>query len=434
MYKALRKFLSKVIVAIVCISLAGGALANTDVANLPMPEVGDHGAINTETNKDILVKFLKDDLGGYIGKFGNQALNNIVPIEAKVGLTFMNALSKVSNILYTALIPFVTIFIIIAYAFWIAFETYNMMTTGKGEIKKLFTDIVRKGAIIAIWLIILQNDPVKIFMTIMSPILGIATYISDLILNAITSVAGVTLADTCSAIKDYVATHISADNIITSEQATALICVPTRASTFCYTAIIAGLKWLMSGIGHSVFVTLCGLYYIYMFLKVAWKFAFMGLGVIADLFLGVMMLPFTAINETVGKTSFKGLAGDMFNGFLNIFSTESLQKQIDRLVNAAIYFVSLAIVIAFCAALLSSVVTLDLNALPTIDNTGFWMTALVAGLTLHFANKAADIAKDLGGSIDKSMGDAAQKDVEGLYKSTKNQISSWYKAIKDSRK
>ena len=160
----------------------------------------------------------------------------------------------------------------------------------------------------------------------------------------------------------------------------------------------------------------------------------MGLGVIADLFLGVMMLPFTAINETVGKTSFKGLAGDMFNGFLNIFSTESLQKQIDRLVNAAIYFVSLAIVIAFCAALLSSVVTLDLNALPTIDNTGFWMTALVAGLTLHFANKAADIAKDLGGSIDKSMGDAAQKDVEGLYKSTKNQISSWYKAIKDSKK
>ena len=185
MYKALRKFLSKVIVAIVCISLAGGALANTDVANLPMPEVGDHGAINTETNKDILVKFVKDDLGGYIGKFGNQALNNIVPIEAKVGLTFMNALSKVSNILYTTLIPFVTIFIIIAYAFWIAFETYNMMTTGNGEIKKLFTEIVRKGVIIAIWLIILQNDPVKIFMTIMSPILGIATYISDLILNAI---------------------------------------------------------------------------------------------------------------------------------------------------------------------------------------------------------------------------------------------------------
>lgn len=161
---------------------------------------------------------------------------------------------------------------------------------------------------------------------------------------------------------------------------------------------------------------------------------FMALGVIADLFLGVMMLPFTAIKETIGSTSYKGMAGNIFNSFLKIFSTESLDDQIKRFVQAAIYFVSLSIIVAFCAAMLSGVVDADIaSRIPTLENDGFWVTVLVGALTWWFANQAMDLAKKLGGSITTSVGDQMRGDIKKMWDNTTGTAKKWWKIIKDGK-
>ena len=193
--------------------------------------------------------------------------------------------------------------------------------------------------------------------------------------------------------------------LIDANAAADMLCVPTRLSGFFYTAVAAGWQWTIAGIGRSAFTTIVGIIFIFVFVKAIWKFALMALGVIMDLFLAVLLLPFTAIAETIGKTSYKGIAGDIFNGFLGIFKTQSLSSQIQKFVNAAIYFVSLSIVIAVCAALLSGAVTSNLAAeIPTLENTNFVITLLTALLVSYLANRADEIAKNLGGSIDASFG------------------------------
>ena len=177
----------------------------------------------------------------------------------------------------------------IAFAFWIMFETYKMIQDGKGEIQKLMTDIVKKGVLIAIWVVILRFGPAQVFMWVMGPIISVSTYVSDLILGAVAQSAGADLPDTCAAIREYAAAHTSANNIVNATAAADMLCVPTRMSGFCYTAIAAGWKWMTAGIGTSAFSVIGGLIFIIVFIMLAWKFAFVALGVIADLFLGVMM-------------------------------------------------------------------------------------------------------------------------------------------------
>lgn len=434
MIQTLRKILSKIIVATFVVTISVPVFAAT--SNLPgMPDIGDHGQWLTENNRSAFVGELSSDIGKFQGDFQNQLVQDYVPIEAKVGLAFMNGMSFVAKILDSSLVRFMEIFIIIAFAFWIMLEAYKMMTDGKGKVQELLMGILKKGTKISIWIIVLHFGPAKIFMWVMGPIITISTYMSDLILNSVAQSAGANLPDTCAAIREYAMTHISADNIIDPRAAADIMCVPTRMSGFCYTAIAAGWEWINFGIGTSLFTVGAGVTFIVAFLLVAWRFAFIALGVIADLFLGVMMLPFTAVAETVNKTSYKGIVGNIYNGFLAIFNTESLSAQISRFIQAAIYFVSLSIVIAFCAAMLSGVFDSNLASnIPTLENQDFLTTLLVVLLTWWFANKASQIASDLGGKIDSSVGTKIQKDAKDYWKAAKKQYKSWSDAIKESRK
>ena len=433
MIRTLRKILSKIIVVVLIATISVPAFGTA--SNLPgMPDIGDHGQWLTENNRDAFVGQLSNDVDKFQSEFQKQLVQDYVPIEAKVGLAFMNGLSFVADILDSSLVRFIEIFIIIAFAFWIMLETYKMMKEGKGNIQELLMGIVKKGIMISIWLIVLHFGPAKIFMWVMGPIITISTYMSDLILNSVTQSAGANLPDTCAAIREYAMAHTSPDNIIDARAAADIMCVPTRMSGFCYTAIAAGWQWIKYGIGTSLFTIVAGVTFVVAFLLVAWRFAFIALGVIADLFLGVMMLPFTAVAETVNKTSYKGIIGDIFNGFLTIFNTESLSAQINRFIQAAIYFVSLSIIIAFCAAMLSGVIDSNLAAnIPTLESQDFITTLLVALLTWWFAKKASNIASDLGGKIDSSVGTNIQKHTTTLWKNSKKQYQAWRKAIKESR-
>ncbi len=431
--KSLRKILSKIFVAVLATVLVTSAFGAT--ANLPMGDIGDHGTWATENNREKLLTNITHDVEQFSGDFQNQLVRDYVPLEAKIGLAFMNALSFISDILDSSLVRFVILFMFIAFAFWIAFETYNTMKSGKGDIPKLLLEIVKKGTVIAVWVIILRFGPAKLFMWVMGPIVSVGTYVSDLILGAVAESAGADLPNTCAAIREYAVAHTSANNIVDATAAADMLCVPTRMSGFCYTAIAAGWKWIASGIGTSAFSVVGGIVFIVSFIGLAWKFAFMALGVIADLFLGVMMLPFTALTQTIGSTSYKGIAGNIFNQFLGIFSAESLDKQIERFVQSALYFVSLSIVVAFCAAMMSGVIDTDLaSRVPNLNPGGFIETLLVVALTWWFASRGTEIAGKLGGSITTTVGDQMRGDVTTLWNKTYGTAKDWWKIIRTGKK
>lgn len=396
--------------------------------NLPMSEIGDYGTWATDGNMELFTSEVKRDIDAFQSQSTQKTLvPDYVPIEAKIGIALMNGLSLVGDVLDGSLVRFVIIFLIVAYIFWIMFEAYNMMKNGSSAME-LGVNLVKKGAVLAIWIIILAFGPARAFMWVMAPILGVATYLSDLILNAVSGIIGVQLPDTCAAIREYAVANASPNMSIDALSAANMMCVPTRLSGFFATAIATGWQWVVAGIGTSAFTTLVGAAFIVIFIYNGFKFALMGLGVIVDLFLAVLMLPFTAIAETIAKTSYKGIAGDIFNGFLGLFKPESLSTQIQRFINAAIYFVSLSIVVALCAALLSGTITIDTSGqIPTLENNGFIITLLTGCLVAYLANRTAQIAKDIGGSIDDSFGTRFGKDIQKLWDKTRGFVKNMRK-------
>ncbi len=437
MIKFMRKFLSTIMVAVVAIGICMPAFCASSNLQTSVQtgaaDIGDFGSWATENNRQLFLNSLTYDINQFRGPSQNQLVSDYVPIEAKVGLAFMNAFSFIGRILDSSLVRFTIIFIIIAYAFWMLCEAYTIII-GQNQAKEKVLEIGKVGIKVAMWAAVLSIGPAETFMLLISPIMYLGTLFSDVILDATASIAGVDLPDTCSAIHEYAKAHISSENIIDSASAANIMCVPTRLSGFCYTAVKMGWGWLNYGIGRSVFAFLCGGAFIVGFIYLAWKFAFMAFGVIADLFLGIIMLPFTAISETVNKTTYKGIAGNIYNGFTKLFSTESLNAQIGRFVNAALHFVVLSIVIALCAAMLSSIITTDTPSMvPKLDDQGFLVTAFVSALTWWLASNATKFANDMGGKITYELGQNLQNDASTLWKKTKSGAKTVIEIIKKAK-
>ncbi|MBQ3039627.1 MAG: hypothetical protein IJD41_03675, partial [Alphaproteobacteria bacterium] len=171
--------------------------------------------------------------------------------------------------------------------------------------------------------------------------------------------------------------------------------------------------------------------FIIMFIVNAWKFTFMAFGVIADLFLAIIMLPFTAVAETVTKTSYKGIPGTIYNTFTGLFKTESLKAQIGRVISAAIYFIVLAVVIAVCVALMSGFVGVNsVTMAPELKDVGVMPMLITGFLVWYLANRADEIAKDWGGSIKDEFGKKLRGDVETLAKDVYKTGKQIWNAIK----
>ena len=138
------------------------------------------------------------------------------------------------------------------------------------------------------------------------------------------------------------------------------------------------------------------------------------------------MLPFTAVAESLPSTDEKGYIGQVFSGFLKIFNTKKLSEVLSVFINAAIYFISLAIIIAICAALLSNIIYISSN---NMYNIGSAMTTILCGaLVLYLSDKVDELAKSIGGSIDNSFGKQLQNDSKTLLKNTKDFGGKLYKA------
>jgi hypothetical protein len=212
-----------------------------------------------------------------------------------------------------------------------------------------------------------------------------------------------------------------------------LMCLPTRISSFCYAGIQIGRKWISEGFGVNTLSVFAGIAFIIGFIYLAWKFAFIAFGVIADLFLSIIMFPFTAIAETTAKTTYKGIAGDIFNGFLKLFSAESLKAQISRFVDATWHFITMSIIISICIALLSIIFIFDAenNAIILRTDKNDWEIMLVAALTWWLAKQSSDLANEFGGKISYEIGTGIKDDVKNLWSSTKKGTKTVIKIIRN---
>ena len=149
MKNILKKFLS----IIACFAFVG-TVAAADF-NLVTGDIGDYGKWTTEHNRTELVQNVQNDLSGFESGFERKYIETGVPIEAKLGISFMRALTHTAHILDDSLVRFVNIFLIVAFIFWVMFEAYRIIKDDKVKAMPTIEDIIKKAVILAMWLIIL---------------------------------------------------------------------------------------------------------------------------------------------------------------------------------------------------------------------------------------------------------------------------------------
>lgn len=431
------KYLSRLLICVLCVF----CISNYSFAagNMPQGDVGEYGNWLTSENISKITDNASSDMNKFQSGFQSQIRDtDFVPLEAKLGLSFMRALSSIDYVLQNSLVRFVIIFLFIMYAFWIALESYKMIREGS-DYKTVLYDIFKKGFIIAIWVTVLNYGPAKIFTMLIEPVLALGTTFSDFILNSVANMYNQDFPDTCSAIQNYVtenaATGIANGNtaelLVSPKTAANIMCLPAQISVFFYHGIGAAWKWMINGIGHSGTQIVMGAICIVIFIKCVLKYAFMTLGIVASLFLTLLMLPFTALAEAMPETSEKNYAGQIFSGFLKLFNTKKLSAVISVFINAAIYFISLAIIIAICAVLLANII--PISHTPEYSAGGGMAAILCGCLILYLANKTEELAKQLGGSIDNTFGKKLQDDTKKLWGNAKGFAGKVYKDWKDKK-
>lgn len=431
----IRKFLSRLLICILCL----GCFCSSSFAeaNLPNGEITEYGNWLNQENLNKYHDALSTDAAAFESQFrsGQTYLQptTFVPIEVKLGLAFMQALSSLDYLLNISLVRFTIMFLFIMYAFWVVIQAYKMIREAS-DYKTVLYEIFKQGITIAIWVIILNYGPAKIFTLIITPILGLGVFLSDFILGSVAQTFNIDLPDTCAAIHQYVAANSGDKMLIEPDAAANIMCLPGRLSVYFYHATAAAFKWFVAGFSFtsgSLVQIVAGAVCVFIFIKCIFKYAFMTLGVVADLFLTLLMLPFTALAEALPSVKEQNYIGQVFDGLLGVFKTKKTADVIASFINVALYFVSLSIVIAICVALLSQIVSLSQTDGTSLDSM---MTTILCGcLILFLADKADDLAKKIGGNVDNSFGTALQKNAKTLWTDTKNIASKVYQGFKKKK-
>ena len=423
------RILKHLFICILCI----GCLCTSSFAanNLPHGDIGEFGNWLTADNLGKYNTTISSDMKSFENTFEtNLSKSDFVPIEVKIGLAFVKSLSSLDYVLQKSLVRFTIIFLLIMYAFWVGIEAYKTIREST-EYKSVLYDIFKKGMIVSVWVAILIYGPARIFVLLVNPIMALSVYISDFILDTIANLYNIEIPDTCATIQNYIASNTSApllngdeENLL-METAGNIMCLPARLSVYFYHAIKLSFSWIINGIGSSATAVALGIVSLFIFIKAIFKYAFMTLGITADLFLRLLMLPFTALAESMPATKEKNYVAKIYTGLLDLFNTKKTSDILTIFINAAIYFVSLSIVIAICAILLS-------NAIHSTPDTTFvlnssMMTLLCGCLTLHLVNRADELAKSIGGEINNSFGEDLQKSSKKVWGNAKSMAGKLFK-------
>lgn len=436
MTQKLKHFLRKIFVAIFALGiLLAPGFADTGAASgLGTGDIGDYGSWATEANRTKFLDSVNEDLTGYEEGFKKTYANTHVPIEAKVGMALMNGLSHVSKILDRSLVSFVEVFLILAFMFWMMFEIYQNMRKPEKGLMDLGKDFATKGIILVAWLALLHGGLQQLFGWIMGPIVAFGSHIAGVILDAIANAGGMPLADNCAAIQQYAVENAAPHLITDAKFSGEILCVPSRLSEFYYAAILYGFGLLKTGLGASAFTFFTGTILIGTFTYAAFKFLFFALGIVVDLFLVVITLPFTAIAECMHKTTYDGLAGKIYNGFTELFKPIALDKQITTYVNAAIYFVAMSIVVAIGGSFIASVVTYNSKThLFSVTNHNPIELILVGVLVAYIAVHTKDIVDKMGATVEDGFGKQLYNDASLLFKKIKTGVGKVYNAARGKK-
>ena len=345
-----------------------------------------------------------------------------VPIEARIGVMFMSALTDVITALYETVIPFLNALIIALLMFWFFMETWVKMKSGDPKWLEFGKEVALKMAWASFWMWLINNNPGEIFMWMMAPLIAVGTVIADTILNTAANVIGTNLPDSCAAIHQWLAGRD--DLLITGSQAADLICLPTRPLWFLYTTVWAGFLWILSGLAQfNPLMVIMGLIFVILFVYNIFTFAFRALGVIMDLFFILMFLPFTAMSEAVkGGTSYDGPGAEIWNAFASFIKGAQLTDQIQRFARVIIYFILLSIVASLAIALLSTVNPFELGNFFTILVVGCMVSYLLSKVTTENISKGFD--------VDDSFGTELYEQAKGIATGA----AAWAKAVWGLRK
>ncbi len=412
----IRKILKYLLICIFCATALVGA--SYAAGNVPYGDIGEYGNWITVDNMEQYNSGLKSDAKSFQQTFQtNLHDKNFIPIEVKIGLVFMKALSSIDTILQNSLVRFTILFLFLMYVFWVGLEAYKMIREST-DYKKVLYDVFIKGITIAVWVIILNYGPAKLFTLVITPIISVGVYLSDFILDAVAQAYNVNIPDTCATIHQYVNANTSDQLLINADAAANIMCLPARLSVYFYHATAAAFEWMINGFGKSATMVVVGAACIVLFIGCIFKYAFMTLGVVANLFLTLLMLPFTALAEAMPATSDdKNIPGRIYSGLLKLFSAKKISDVISVFINATIYFVSLAIVIAICAALLTNIVSVSGQNTYAVGSA--MTTILCASLIFYMAGQSDKLATDIGGKIDNSFGEQLKNDSKTLWNNIK---------------
>jgi len=419
----IKRFFKYLFVCILCIFCIYGTAY--PAGNIPLGEVDEYGSWMNADNAEKYKTNISTDIKQFQGDFDNNLKSsNFVPLEVKLGLVFMKSLNAIDKIMEISLVRFTIILLFITYAVFIGLEAYKLIRDS-GDYKPVIYEIFKKGMIISLWLIVLDYGPAKLFAQLASPIISIGRYLSDFILNSVAQTYSIEIPDTCNAVHQYVDAHNTGKLLIDSSAAANIMCLPARMSVFFYHATSQAFKWMGYGIFHSFTAFIVGAVSAFIFIKCIFKYAFMTLGIVADLFLTLLMLPFTAIAEAMPELKEKNYVGQIFSGLLKIFNANKLSNVISTFINASIYFASLSIIISLSAILLSKIISLNSDNSYTVSY-GI-ESLLTGGLILYLISKVDDYTSKLGGKIDNAFGEKLKGDTKTLLGDAKNIVSMIYK-------
>ena len=138
----IRKIFKYLLICVFCITtLVGASFA---AGNLPHGDIGDYGNWITADNMEKYNSNLSGDVKNFQQTFQtNLHSTTFVPVEVKIGLVFMKALSSIDYVLQISLVRFTIMFLFIMYAFWIGLEAYKLIRES-GDYKTALYDIFTK--------------------------------------------------------------------------------------------------------------------------------------------------------------------------------------------------------------------------------------------------------------------------------------------------
>ena len=174
----MKRFLNRIFVGILSIALfSSPSFAPTFNLDTNSEVIGEYGSWATEQNRNTIVENIKREATEFQAGYQQEYERTGVPVEARLGLVFMNALSKIVDVLDNSLVRFVNMFLIVAYLFWVMIEGYRLATDGKLRAMPVAEDIVKKGIVLGIWLLVLGGQFQELFGVLMGPIVSLGAYI-----------------------------------------------------------------------------------------------------------------------------------------------------------------------------------------------------------------------------------------------------------------